>query len=291
MDSIYSDFKLNFLFAEKYNFTGKWTYPIDLIPYCIYRFILSGRAIFKVNDVSYEVKKNDVFYIPQGCKLECRALEAISFISVRFVGPVALQGVDVLKDLFGIPYLYHSENSKIRDHFEEIYLSSISKQKNKMFKIRGLLYLITAELTEDTASDTEFEENYKAIAQRSMDASLIKNRSQWAGLHNDARITVLVDYMITHPSEKLSVGDMCNMLEMSESSLRRLFKNQTGKSPKEFIHEMKMVTAARRILVRNERISEIAYELGFESANYFARCFKKVYGMPPYEYRKQSHGL
>lgn len=161
-----------------------------------------------------------------------------------------------------------------------------------MFKIRGFLYLITAALTEEAALDLdELTEKYDNIAQKSMDASMVKHRTQWTGLHNDARITVLVDYMITHPMERISIKHMCDMLEMSESSLRRLFKTQTGKSPKEFVHEMKMVTAARQILVSNARISEIAYELGFESANYFARCFKKAYGMPPYEYRKQSHGL
>lgn len=131
MDSIYSDFKLNFLFAERYNLTGKWIYPIDVTPYCIYRYILSGRAIFKINEIEYEVKKGDVFYIPQGCKLECWALEAISFISVRFVGPVAVQGIDILKELFEIPYVYPGENSQIRDYFEEIYETAVSKQKKQ----------------------------------------------------------------------------------------------------------------------------------------------------------------
>ena len=49
-----------------------------------------------------------------------------------------------------------------------------------------------------------------------------------------------------------------------------------------------MMTAARRLLVTNDRVSTIAYELGFDDQNYFARMFKSVFGVSPNQYRKAS---
>ena len=49
-----------------------------------------------------------------------------------------------------------------------------------------------------------------------------------------------------------------------------------------------MMTAARRLLVTNERISTIAYEVGVDDANFFARFFKSVFGVSPQEYRAAS---
>ena len=49
-----------------------------------------------------------------------------------------------------------------------------------------------------------------------------------------------------------------------------------------------MVTAARRLLITDERISTIAYELGFDNVPYFSKLFKSVYGVSPQLYRKIS---
>ena len=56
----------------------------------------------------------------------------------------------------------------------------------------------------------------------------------------------------------------------------------------EFIRETKMTHAARKLLVTNEPISAIAYELGYEAPSYFTKCFKEVFGVTPQEYRRTS---
>lgn len=49
-----------------------------------------------------------------------------------------------------------------------------------------------------------------------------------------------------------------------------------------------MTHAARKLLVTNEPISAIAYELGYEAPSYFTKCFKEVFGATPQEYRRTS---
>jgi len=292
MESIYANFKLNFLYVDKYTFSEEWAYPREITPYCMYRYILEGKALFMINGREFLVKKDDVFYIPQGCTLECRALDAIEFISIRFVEPVKVQGSNMLKELFHISYLNRCNDPEVREYFNQIYLSAISKNKSKMFKVRGYLDLITAKLAEHSGFDNyDAEEVEQREIQDLTDLSVIRRRAQKSVLHTDPRITMVVDYLVTHPTENLSIAQMCEMAEMSESSLRRLFKKQTGKTPNEFTKELKMVTAARRLLISDERISAIAYSIGYDTANYFSRCFKEIFGISPREYRRKSHGL
>ena len=99
---------------------------------------------------------------------------------------------------------------------------------------------------------------------------------------------MVVDYFIAHPTEPFDTKFLSDMAQMSPSSLRRHFKEHTGKSPGDFVKELRMVTAARRLLVTNDRGSTIAYELGFDDQNYFARMFKSVFGVSPNQYRKAS---
>ena len=99
-----------------------------------------------------------------------------------------------------------------------------------------------------------------------------------------------MDYLVAHPAEPFDSEFLARMADMSPSSLRRLFKEHTGKSPGAFVKDLRMPTAARRLLVTNQRISAIAYELGFDDPNYFARIFKSVFGVSPQEYRAASRG-
>ena len=75
---------------------------------------------------------------------------------------------------------------------------------------------------------------------------------------------------------------------MSPSSFRRHFKEHTGKTPGNFLKELRVMVAARRLLVTDDRISDIAYELGFDDQNYFSRMFKSLFGVSPSQYRKTA---
>ena len=48
------------------------------------------------------------------------------------------------------------------------------------------------------------------------------------------------------------------------------------------------MVAARRLLVTDARLSDIAYEVGFEDPNYFSRMFRRNFGASPQEYRRNA---
>lgn len=294
MEAIYFDYYPTFLYVDKYRFSDKWAYPPTATPYSLFRYVVSGSAVFSLGEQHYTVHAGDTFYIPQGSILSGAAInEEVCFISVRFVGSIRLQEMDMLRNLWNIPYQYtFGKEHIIGTWFEALYESAISKRNYKMLEVRGYLNLICAALARtqdknDYYDDTVSEDRKEREAL--FDIASIQRRAAKSVQNSDPRITMVLDYIIAHPEENLSREMMCGIADISESTLRRLFKSQTGKTIYEFVKETKMTNAARRLLVTTEPISTISYNLGFEAPSYFGKCFKEVFGLSPQEYRKMSH--
>lgn len=285
--SLYSSMRFNFLFADRYVFRRGWSYPNSYVPYCMLRYILKGKAEFIVNGKRYLVEENQVCYIPEGCRLECHALEdEFSFISIRFTTTVQLDGSDFLSEYFRIPLVTPQGDAEVLEYFQQVYLNATTQNTSKLFRIRGNLELILAWLVEHTP-EALVEESAQPEADCSVEG-LRRRENRTHASHRDPRIQVVVDYLVSHPAEPFDSEFLARMADMSPSSLRRLFKEHTGKSPGAFVKDLRMTTAARRLLVTDQRISAIAYELGFDDPNYFARIFKSVFGVSPQEYRAAS---
>ena len=83
-----------------------------------------------------------------------------------------------------------------------------------------------------------------------------------------------------------TVGAMAAQLNMSTRYLSDLLKQETGKTAIELIHIYLINEAKNRLRNDAQRISEIAYELGFEDLSYFSRLFKKETGITPNQFKK-----
>lgn len=296
MEAIYSDYYPVFLYVDKYRFSSKWVYPQARVPYSLVRYILSGTAVFTLNDQSYDVGPNDVFYIPQGSQLSCAAKEELVFISIRFVGSIQFHETDMLQHLWHIPVRHSfAAEPEVRRWFESLYASAISRHNYKMLEVRGYLNLICAALaktsTENLNGDLTLDEDRKAM-ESLLDVATIQRRAHKSVQRkSDPRVAIVEDYIIVHPEKNLTREELCRMADVSESTLRRLFREKTGKTIQEFVKETKMNNAARRLLVTNAPISSIAYDLGYETPSYFGKCFKEIFGLSPQEYRRQSREI
>ena len=296
MEAIYSDYSPRFLYVDKYRFSRRWVYPTSVAPYGLIRYILSGSAVFNLNGKDYHVGPDDVFYIPQGSTFSCAAKEEIVFISIRFVDSIQSLGDDMLYELWHIPTQHSfADFPDIRTRPERVSVRATSHHNIKMLEIRGYLNLILAFLARIVADNFDNDETLDEDRRRMeamYDVESIRHRAnKTMQRNNDPRITAIVDYIICHPAQRITPQQMCQMADISESTLRRLFKAKTGKTLHEFVLEIKMTNAARRLLITNESISQIADALGFESPSYFSKRFREVYGMSPQAYRNASHEM
>jgi AraC-like DNA-binding protein len=70
----------------------------------------------------------------------------------------------------------------------------------------------------------------------------------------------------------------------------KLFKRATGLNFTEYLSNVRIEKAKNLLMNRNLRVSEIAYEVGFQSLTHFNRVFKGSVRQSPSEYRDQLPG-
>jgi AraC-like DNA-binding protein len=83
----------------------------------------------------------------------------------------------------------------------------------------------------------------------------------------------------------LSIKELALLTHLSESSFKRKFKEVFKQSPKKYITKKKLAKAAELLKSQNHRVSEIAYEVGFDSVATFNRNFTIEFGKSPTDYR------
>ncbi|SEL86800.1 Signal transduction histidine kinase [Aquimarina amphilecti] len=85
---------------------------------------------------------------------------------------------------------------------------------------------------------------------------------------------------------KVTIDEITEKLFISRSQLHKKIKALTGKSITHYLNYVRIEKAKQLLKDNTLQIGEIAFELGFESANYFTRIFKKETGITPVEYRE-----
>lgn len=99
------------------------------------------------------------------------------------------------------------------------------------------------------------------------------------------RLLPIVRHFIEFPSSYPTSGEMAAMLQVSEAHLRRLFKQTFSVTPNHFMHQFKINQSKRLLRETSLSTSEIAYQVGFESPNYFSKVFRHHAGCSPREFR------
>ena len=99
------------------------------------------------------------------------------------------------------------------------------------------------------------------------------------------RARQFVEHNISNPN--IGVEWLAGKMNMSRSTFTRKIKSITGKTPLEFIRQIKMTYAKKLLQSQSLNISEIATALGFSDRKRFTTCFKEEFGIPPTTYQKQ----
>jgi signal transduction histidine kinase/DNA-binding NarL/FixJ family response regulator/ligand-binding sensor domain-containing protein len=82
-----------------------------------------------------------------------------------------------------------------------------------------------------------------------------------------------------------NINQMCETIGLSQSTLYRKIHALTGVSPTEFIRSYRLRRGAELLKNGVGSVLEVALEVGFSSANYFTKCFKKKYHQLPSTYQ------
>ncbi len=118
---------------------------------------------------------------------------------------------------------------------------------------------------------------------------------QLAGLSNqiviaeeNAELPVVArarEYIATHKTEALSLAAVARVAGASVFHFCKTFHKSTGLNFTDYVARARVEDARKSLLNPNRRISEIAYDVGFQSLTQFNRTFRRIFGQSPSEYR------
>lgn len=104
---------------------------------------------------------------------------------------------------------------------------------------------------------------------------------------NKSRIGFAVDYIKKNLHQKLSIDSIAKMAYVSKSNFFKMFKDELGTSPNDFILQER-INRAKELLASQNSIKETAYQTGFSDTNYFTRVFKQLVGVTPKSYQDKT---
>lgn len=102
--------------------------------------------------------------------------------------------------------------------------------------------------------------------------------------------SICAEYIHAHYAENLTLGDLCDLVNLNRTSLNQKFKAQFGCTCMEYLLNYRLKISQELLSNTNMRINEIAENCGFKYDTYFVRQFTAKLGISPAAYRKNPLG-
>lgn len=193
------------------------------------------------------------------------------------------------------PSLLYSANSLISRKYVQPYLTSqslasllIDGQKSWHAEAKSLLETLIAAYD---AADYGCELEVLNLLQRLWLLIVCNNREQTAtevilGPYEQARLDRIIAYIQKNYAEKMTLADIASAALLSASECCRFVKRTLGLAPMQYLNQYRIVQSTELLRTTSRSVSEIAFDVGFNSASYYTERFKEMMNCRPLEYRK-----
>lgn len=235
-------------------------------------YMIDSEAEYLTED-PFTLKKSDIAVINSGEEhmIRCRR-DAIVF---RLLIPYRLAGkLSSDESIFFQcnSVLYPSYNySNLERLLERLVLEYLKVNMSDLSGISSILFQVIHELFENFKRDRNKIGSYSGNQQRD-------------------KIDRILNYIHSHYFEPLSLPEIAERFNMTETYLSRYFKEKVGQNYVNYLNDVRLKNAVTDLSQTDKSITEIALDHGFSTPSVFNRYFKSKYGKTPSEYRKEVLG-
>ncbi|MFS4470827.1 AraC family transcriptional regulator [Chryseobacterium sp. T20] len=172
-----------------------------------------------------------------------------------------------IKNLLARSYLGLSFSGETKNTVVE--KLQIIKDKNSFESLVGLI-----EILQILADSTEVKELNKE-----------DTRIKWF-LNDKIRMGTIYDYIHENYDRKPNVNEVAQIVSLSTPAFCRYFKKQTNMTFTDFVNNYR-INQAKIFLLKDQSVTEVCFQVGFESLSYFNKLFKQHTGETPSEFKKK----
>jgi AraC family transcriptional regulator len=116
--------------------------------------------------------------------------------------------------------------------------------------------------------------------------SAVKERKQNLRGLTGRQLKQVVDFILAHLSQDLSLEDLASLIGFSPSHFARLFRQTTGESPHQFVLHQRVERARHLLQETDASLVQIAAACGFANQSHLTAVFKDHFGLTPRAYRR-----
>lgn len=262
---------------QKTNFN----FPIHIHPECELNFIENAKGAQRiVGDSIEEIDEEELVlvtnpHLEHAWKDYRNVSKNIHEITIQF-------HPDLLTDTF----LNKNQMISIRQLFRHAE-RGVAFSRESLAKVRPLLKTLTCENDSFYSliklliilHELSIDKGMRELSTGQFAANVMHQHS------SDESLGRVMDYLSRHYSEVIRLSEVAEMVNMSESSFCRFFKQHTSKSFIDFLTDIRLGAASRALIDSSLSIAEIGYDCGFNNLSNFNRIFKKKKGVTPSEFR------
>lgn len=111
----------------------------------------------------------------------------------------------------------------------------------------------------------------------------IKGVNQVINTESNHPLHKALQYIHDNINEPIGISVLAHNLNMSEANFCQSFKKIMGITPKEYITNLKLTKA--KDMLKNQNVTEVAHDLGYENISHFIALFRNKYGITPKQYK------
>jgi len=242
--------------------------------------VMGGKCLHVTGSDSWELTAGDVFVIAGPREHEYRDLDDLRLLNILYQPNQLNMGLQDLPSVAG----YHA-------------LFTLEPAWRTRQPAKGRLHLSGKEL----AQVTELVERLEGEL-RSREAGFgfmamacfmqiigMLSRCYGKSPSPDGRALLRIGEALSHLERNIhrevNLEELASIAQMSQRSFLRVFQSATGASPLAWVIEQRINRARHLLRHTDRRITEIAFDVGFNDSNYFSRQFGKITGFSPRDYR------
>lgn len=238
--------------------------------------ILKGEAIFKINGDPVLVREGDGLFINSSCLHAAEEIKQSNCVYVclnvspHFVLQQELYTTYVYPYIraTNLPFLHLDMNQLWAKNILEaiIKIKKLVQQKLSYFEIK-----ITVQLT---------------IIWKNLIVNGFNLEYDQLEMQKDQRMKKMLNWIHQHYADKVLLEDIAKAGQLSRSECCRYFKRILKTTPLNYVTKYRIQKSSVLLKQTDSSVTEVAYQVGFNSTSYFIDTFKKSLNVTPLEYKK-----
>lgn len=175
---------------------------------------------------------------------------------------------------------YNRQNCEFVSVYIESSLCKKMPQEACTLILSPLIKAILADFAARNITVPESEQDHRLITVLMDQLAIAPREISYLPTSSDKGLQMILDALQARPSDRRSLSDWAQQLDITERTLSRRFQRELGLSFNDWRQRLKFVTALS-MLEDKLSINEIAKQLGYNSASAFISMFKRLSGMSP----------